>query len=85
LKQGCLSNVNPKAFSLDGKNVVVLCGGQSIRFFEAETGKVKHEIQSTKGGRWNEFAITPQGPCSLRASQWLADLPGRWHARGDDW
>jgi serine/threonine protein kinase len=52
----------PAAFSPDGKSVAVLCGGQSIRFFETETGKVKHEIRSTdfpQSGRWNDFAITP--------------------------
>lgn len=55
---------NPKAFSPDGKSVAVLCGGQSIRFFDAETGEMKHEIRSIdshQGGRWNDFAITPQG------------------------
>jgi WD40 repeat protein len=52
------------AFSPDGNSVVVLCGGRSIRFLETETGKVKHEIRSAdspQGGRWNDFAITPQG------------------------
>jgi hypothetical protein len=55
---------NPKAFSPDGKSVVVLCGGQSIWFFDIETGTVKHEIQSADAPqreRWNDFAIAPQG------------------------
>jgi WD40 repeat protein len=54
----------PAAFSPDGKSVAVLCGGQSIRFLDTETGTVKHEIRSAnspQGGRWNDFAITPQG------------------------
>jgi hypothetical protein len=54
---------NPKAFSPDGKSIAVLCGGQSIRFFDTETGTVKHEIKaadSPQGGRWNDFAIAPQ-------------------------
>jgi WD40 repeat protein len=55
---------NPKAFSPDGRSVAVLCGGQSIRFFEVETGVMMHEIRSAdyaKGGRWHDFAIAPQG------------------------
>jgi serine/threonine-protein kinase len=55
---------NPKAFSPDGKSVAVLCGKQSIRIFETETGTLKHEIRSAaspQGGRWNDFAIAPQG------------------------
>jgi WD40 repeat protein len=55
---------NPKTFAPDGKSVAVLCGGQSIRFFETETGKVKHEIRSadsSPGGRWNDFTLSPQG------------------------
>jgi WD40 repeat protein len=54
----------PAAFSPDGKGVAVLCGGKSIRFLDTETGTVKHEIRSAdspQGGRWNDFAITPQG------------------------
>jgi hypothetical protein len=55
---------NPKAFSPDGKSAAVLCGGRSIRFFDTETGEVKHEIRSAdspQSGQWNDFAITPQG------------------------
>ena len=54
----------PKAFTPDGKSVAVLCGGQSIRFLDTATGTVKHEIRATdfpQGGRWNDFAITPDG------------------------
>jgi len=53
----------PVAFSPDGKTVAVLCGGQSIRFLETETGKLLHEIgpaDSTQGGRWYDFAVASQ-------------------------
>jgi WD40 repeat protein len=53
-----------KSFSPDGKSIAVLCGGQSIRLLDTETGAVKHEIptaDSPKGGRGNDFAIAPQG------------------------
>jgi len=61
---------NPKAFSPDGKSVVVLCGGQSIRFIKTETGEVQHEIKSAdflpatprQGSQWFDFAITPTDP-----------------------
>ena len=60
---------NPKAFSPDGKMVVVLCGGQSIQFIKTETGEVLHEIKSAdflpatprQGSQWIDFAITPIG------------------------
>jgi len=54
----------PAAFSPNGKSVVVLCGGQSIRFLDAETGALKHEVRSAdfpQGGRWSDVAIAPQG------------------------
>ncbi|MHC4406283.1 MAG: WD40 domain-containing protein, partial [Planctomycetota bacterium] len=53
----------PVAFSPDGENVAVLCGG-SIRFLETATGTMEHEIRpadSPQGGHWNDFAIAPQG------------------------
>ncbi|MBC7852208.1 MAG: hypothetical protein IAF94_02135, partial [Pirellulaceae bacterium] len=61
---------NPKAFSPDGKMVVVLCGGESIRFIKTETGEVQHEIKCAaflpatprQGSQWIDFAITPTGP-----------------------
>jgi serine/threonine-protein kinase len=51
---------NPKAFSPDGKSVAVLCGKESIRFFDTETGTLKHEMKSGVD-RWNDFAIAAQG------------------------
>jgi len=54
---------SPKAFSPDGKSLLVL-SGQSILFLDAQTGTVKREIKSdnlSKDGRWNDFAIAPQG------------------------
>jgi serine/threonine protein kinase/WD40 repeat protein len=48
----------PLAFSLDGKSVVVLCGGRSIRFLELATGTMKHEIRPPENVRWNDFAIS---------------------------
>jgi hypothetical protein len=54
---------NPKAFSPDGKKVVVLCGGESIQFLDAETGVAQQEIQSAgspQRGRWTDFAIAPE-------------------------
>ncbi len=54
----------PAAFSPDGRSVAVLCGGQSIRFLDTETGTMKHEIRPadfSQGGRWNDFAFAPQG------------------------
>jgi WD40 repeat protein len=54
----------PIDFSPDGKCVVVLFGGQSIRFLEKETGTVKHEIRladSRQDERWNDIAIAKQG------------------------
>jgi hypothetical protein len=61
---------NPKAFSPDGKMVVTLCGGESIRFIKTETGEVQHEIKCAdflpatprQGSQWFDFAITPTGP-----------------------
>jgi dipeptidyl aminopeptidase/acylaminoacyl peptidase len=53
----------PVAFSPDGKSVVVLCGGPSIRFLETEAGRVRHEIRpadSPQREQWNDFAIAPQ-------------------------
>ncbi|MBW3540422.1 MAG: protein kinase [Planctomycetes bacterium] len=55
---------NPKAFSPDGNCVLVLCGGESIRFLETRTGTVKHEIKvanSPQGGQWNDFSLPQQG------------------------
>jgi hypothetical protein len=57
-------NAYPMAFSPDGTSVAVLCGRQSIRFLDTETGTVTHEIRSADsfwGGRWHDFAIAPQG------------------------
>ncbi len=64
----------PVAFSPDGWSVAVLCGGQSIRFLEVETGKPWHEISSAdspQGGRWHDFAIAPRG--DLLAIAWLGN------------
>ncbi|MHB1037697.1 MAG: WD40 domain-containing protein [Pirellulales bacterium] len=54
----------PAAFSPDGRSVAVLCSAKSIRFLDTETGTMKHEIRPadfSQGGRWNDFAIAPQG------------------------
>jgi WD40 repeat protein len=79
---------NPKAFSPDGSSVVVLCGRESIRFLETETGRIQLEIRSTDTPheRWFDFAITPRGPTlaisaeverSLNGSIELWDIAGR--------
>jgi serine/threonine protein kinase/WD40 repeat protein len=52
---------NPRTFSPDGKTLAVLCGGKSIQFLDAETGATKHEIQSSEGERWSDFALSPNG------------------------
>jgi len=52
---------NPKAFSPDGKSVLVLAG-QSIRFLDVTSGAVQREIKSSdlsKDGRWDDFATAP--------------------------
>ena len=53
----------PVAFLPDGRSVAVLCGGQSIRLVDAETGTGKHEIRSadsSQAGRWNDVAVAPR-------------------------
>jgi hypothetical protein len=58
----------PKAFTPDGMSVAVLCGNQSIRFIDIETGRVKHEIKATDSaqrGRWTDFAISPKAQVLL--------------------
>lgn len=63
---------NPK-FAPDGKTVVVLCGGHSIKFIETATGRTKHEIKSAdflpanprQGSQWFDFAITQIGRTRL--------------------
>jgi WD40 repeat protein len=55
---------SPMAFWAHGKSLAVLCGGGSIRFLEAETGRLKHEIRavdSLTDARFDDFAIAPQG------------------------
>jgi hypothetical protein len=52
------------AFTPDGKTVAVLCGGQSIRFFETQTGAMPHQVapgDNPEGGSWTVFTITAQG------------------------
>ncbi len=54
----------PKDFSPNGKTVALLCGGESIRFIDVETGQLKHEIKAADSpgrGRWTDFAIAPKG------------------------
>jgi WD40 repeat protein len=48
-------------FSSDGKTVAVLSGGESIRFLNAETGQLQHEIRNAETGRWIAFTLAPQG------------------------
>lgn len=53
----------PRAFLPDGNSFVVLCDRKSIRFFDAETGQTKHEIEaadSAKDGLWIDMAVAPK-------------------------
>jgi serine/threonine-protein kinase len=53
----------PKAFSPDGKSLLVLCEGQSIRIYSVETGELQHEIKpEAEGTRWTDFAVAPAAP-----------------------
>ncbi|MFN0018965.1 MAG: protein kinase domain-containing protein [Pirellulaceae bacterium] len=60
---------NPKGFSPDGKSVLTLCNGETIRFIKTETGEVQHEINVAgflpanprQGAQWSDFAIAPLG------------------------
>ena len=54
---------SPLAFSPDGKSIVVLCGGRSIRFLDIGTGTMKHEIRpaDSQDARWCGFAVASQG------------------------
>jgi outer membrane protein assembly factor BamB len=47
-------------FSADGKTVVVLSNGQSIRLFDAETGTPKQQLNASSAIRWNDIAIAAQ-------------------------
>ncbi len=54
----------PKAFTPDGRDVAVLCDGQSIRFIDVENGQLKYDIKAADSpgrGRWTDFAIAPKG------------------------
>jgi len=54
----------PKAFSPDGKSLLVLSSGQSIQFVDTQTGTTKREIKaanSPEGGPWVDFALTAEG------------------------
>ncbi len=54
---GC---AKPVAFSPDGKTVIVMCGGQSVRFLDTETGILKREVPNVDfahGARWNDLNI----------------------------
>jgi WD40 repeat protein len=47
-------------FSADGKTVVVLSNGQSIRLFDAETGTPKQQLNASSAIPWNDIAIAAQ-------------------------
>ena len=58
----------PVAFLPDGRTVAALCGGQSIRFLDAETGTLKLDMRpSPQTLRWNDFAIAPKGDIYMAA------------------
>ncbi|MHB1034654.1 MAG: protein kinase domain-containing protein [Pirellulales bacterium] len=53
----------PLAFLPNGKSIAVLCGGEVIRFLDAESGTVKDDIWSADSfnkWRWNDFAIATE-------------------------
>ena len=50
----------PAAFSPDGRSIAVLCGRQSVRLIDRETGQDQHEIRvsdTPHEGQWNDLAI----------------------------
>ena len=47
-------------FSADGKTVVVLSNGQSIRLFDTETGTPKQQLNASSAIPWNDIAIAAQ-------------------------
>ena len=52
----------PVAFADDGKTIAVLCGGQTLRFLDVETGAFLRELtpsEPVKELNWNDFAISP--------------------------
>ncbi|MCY2968008.1 MAG: hypothetical protein NT069_30995, partial [Planctomycetota bacterium] len=52
----------PVAFADDGKTIAVLCGDQTLRFLDVQTGGVRREItpsEPVKDLNWNDFAISP--------------------------
>jgi WD40 repeat protein len=52
----------PAGFSPDGESVLVRCQ-QSIRFLNAETGAVEHEVKAadlSTDGRWDDIAVAPR-------------------------
>ena len=52
----------PKAFSPDGRRLIVLSGRESIRIVNVETGQLQHEFKPEgQGGRWSDLAVSPQG------------------------
>ncbi len=53
----------PTAFSTDGKQVLVLCGGRMIRFLAVDDGSTKREITldaTQKDAQWMAFALAPK-------------------------
>lgn len=52
----------PLSFAADGKHLMVLCGGQSIRFLDSGTGATKHEIRpETKPEfKWIDLSLAPR-------------------------
>jgi hypothetical protein len=51
------------AFTPDGTSVAILREGNSVRFVDADTGQMKHELKapdSPSAQRWRDFAIAPE-------------------------
>jgi len=63
-------SMEPKGFSPDGKNVLTLCGRESIWFIDTESGQIKQDIKCAgflpaaprQGSQWIDFAISSTGP-----------------------
>lgn len=52
----------PLAFSSDGRSIVVLCGRESIRVLDTETGMKTHEFRTADSldVQWDDVALAPE-------------------------